>query len=605
MKYIGQKICWAFSLVVVLIGISNRIAAQQCYIPLSDASAVLSTQDQLDSLEHAACRLLDSLPGSYADSFKVVSFGFYLHNETTNGGYPEVFQKVIDEVGANHASKYYLIFGKQTDKDGIYTKFWVALNLPNQDIFYCIDQLSPTLRSDLTAKYGIIANAVHDANEKAYLRYHEAEIAAIDSLRGYVTALKDCCIPPGQQRRGPSCTSCAFTPSEFGQNLVNKGFSATGNQLKLGEITSVGISADVIGRTNLILEVEGDSIEVDKQVSGIAERYALNNPGKTIKIYLNRYDDLCGSFDATYTQFVNNGSNAKVFIVAIQYPTNQVKLYFYYDGELGIDEANAIEFVKGFPDHYFDLAGNYLGKDEGNWSRIRVINKPLSDVLGLYKNQPKKIINKAVGEVNSVNLGLHIFKTYEGGGNPDAMFSSIGQYYTTQFGCYKPIVLRTKVNLKALAWVEPGEGYTNIYVNKESNDTLKWLNNYNHFMNALYHENMHIITQKGSEDFPCDHAKFIYIEQFKHSSFLKCSYSFRVGMLSNFGCYLAKCYDVIPEGGGGNANVVSMINETNVVIKKLGLQLFLRQDNTGSYVDVKNTKTGQVHTQNCISNEGF
>lgn len=87
MKYFGRKIRCALFLAVVVLAMSNRIAAQQCYIPLSDASAALPTQRQLDSLESAACRLLDSLPGSYADSFKVVSFGFYLHNETSNGSY--------------------------------------------------------------------------------------------------------------------------------------------------------------------------------------------------------------------------------------------------------------------------------------------------------------------------------------------------------------------------------------------------------------------------------------------------------------------------------------------------------------------------------------
>ena len=203
------------------------LQAQSCYLRLSDASGIVPTQDQLDTLEKAACRLRDSLPAAFQNSFKVYDFGFYLHNENMVGGYPETFQAAIAQVQAQ--SQYYLLFGKQTDQTGIYTKFWVALKLPNQDIFYCIDQLSPSLRGDLTAKYGIIANAVHEANGKAYLRYHEAGIKAIDALRAYVTSLKGCCVPPGPQRRGPSCTSCAFTRPEFRQNLDNKGFSAAEN----------------------------------------------------------------------------------------------------------------------------------------------------------------------------------------------------------------------------------------------------------------------------------------------------------------------------------------------------------------------------------------
>jgi len=36
----------------------------------------------LKDLEAAACRLIDSLPAEFRDSFKVFDFGFYLHNET-------------------------------------------------------------------------------------------------------------------------------------------------------------------------------------------------------------------------------------------------------------------------------------------------------------------------------------------------------------------------------------------------------------------------------------------------------------------------------------------------------------------------------------------
>jgi hypothetical protein len=76
-------------------------------------------------------------------------------------------------------------------------------------------------------------------------------------------------------------------------------------------------------------------------------------------------------------------------------------------------------------------------------------------------------------------------------------------------------------------------------------------------------------------------------------------------MLNSVGCYLAKCYDVIPEGGGGESNVVLMINEINGIVIKNGWKLFLTQDNTGFYVKVKNVKTGVIQTQACIDNEGF
>jgi hypothetical protein len=498
-----------------------------------------------------------------------------------------------------------LIFGKQTDKTGIYVKFWVALKLPNQDIFHCIDQLSPSLRDNLTAKYGIITNAVHDANDRDFLRYHIAEIAAIDSLRSYVTSLKDCCIPSGQnQRRGPSCMSCAFDQAEFGQNLINKGFSVSQNQVKIGEVISTNISPDVIGRTNLILEVDGEPVEIDKQVSGISERFVQNNPGKTIKIYLYRYDDLCGSFDNTFDQFLSIESDAKVFVVAIQYSNNQVKLYFYYYGALSIDEGDAIEFVKGFPDHYFDLAGNYLGQDEGNWSRIRVINKPLSEVAGLYKNEEKQLIKKTVGETNSVDLSAHIAFVYGQGGDPNSMFSKIGGYYATQLGIFKPVVLNEIAGVKAIAWTTSPD-WDKINVNK--NPFYPSMNNYNQLKNILFHENMHMLTKKGSEEYPCDHAKLIYLEQIKHASFSMCSDEYKTSMIGSITCYLVKCWGTSEFLGGGSTTVTKIVDELNNEIKKYGLRITIQDYGNAGFFEckLKILKTNAFSTINCNDYEGF
>ena len=104
-----------------ILALSDRLNSQSCYVRLSDASGISPTQYQLDALESAACRLRDSLPLVFQDSFKVYDFGFYLHNETMVGGYPEMFQTAITQVETQ--SQYYLLFGKQTDKSGIYTKF--------------------------------------------------------------------------------------------------------------------------------------------------------------------------------------------------------------------------------------------------------------------------------------------------------------------------------------------------------------------------------------------------------------------------------------------------------------------------------------------------
>ena len=107
----------------------TQMQAQNCFVRMFDAGGFTPEQAQLTALQNASCELRDSLPIAFRDSFKVFDFGFYLHNENMIGGYPEMFQKAIESV--QQQSKYYLLFGKQTDATGIYNKFWVVLKLPS------------------------------------------------------------------------------------------------------------------------------------------------------------------------------------------------------------------------------------------------------------------------------------------------------------------------------------------------------------------------------------------------------------------------------------------------------------------------------------------
>jgi hypothetical protein len=228
----------------------------------------------------------------FQNSFKVYDFGFYLHNENMVGGYPEMFQAAITQVQAQ--SPYYLLFGKQTDKSGIYTKFWVDLKLPNQGVFYCIDLLSPNLRDNLTIKYGIIANSVHNANENAYFLYHEAEIKTIESLCAYITTVKECCIPPGQQRRGPSCESCPFSKSEFNLFLKSENFVETRCliQAEAGQSPSNG------NAINRIVKIEGEGFNVDIEIQKYIDLFKKYNPLRNAKVYYLDYPEHCSDLSS-------------------------------------------------------------------------------------------------------------------------------------------------------------------------------------------------------------------------------------------------------------------------------------------------------------------
>lgn len=353
----NQKILILALLLGFILALSGRLNSQSCYVRLSDASGITPTQYQIDALESAACRLRDSLPTVFQDSFKVYDFGFYLHNENMVGGYPEIFQAAITQVETQ--SQYYLLFGKQTDKSGIYTKFWVALKLPNQDIFYCIDQLSPNLREDLTAKFGIIANAIHDSNDKSYFRYHEAETATIDSLRNYVVALKDCCIPPGQQRRGASCTSCAFTQTEFsarlkGLGLVSRSFA------KIIDTNPSPSQGEEIGYS---VEYPGGAMDLDVVMTSVKAAIHSRFPSVSIKIYPFNYGDDCSDYQSIREQFLNENVDIGILIGVVGENGNAGSVHWQTISR-DIAVVSAPQAVSDTI-YYFDKNGKYLRKEAG------------------------------------------------------------------------------------------------------------------------------------------------------------------------------------------------------------------------------------------------
>jgi hypothetical protein len=146
----------------------------------------------LSELESAACALRDSMPLSLKNKIKVFDFGFYALSENLKGGNPPIFQQAIDR--AKEESEFYIIFGKESNSDGIYTKFWFDMKLPRTMRFSCHTE---RYWSDLIIKYKILANSIHEKNKKDFSKYHDAEIEVMDSIAHYIGRLKDCCIEDG------------------------------------------------------------------------------------------------------------------------------------------------------------------------------------------------------------------------------------------------------------------------------------------------------------------------------------------------------------------------------------------------------------------------
>ena len=268
----------------------NPANGQNCYVRLSDVSGITPTQAQLDSLESTACRLRDSLPSEFQSAFKVYDFGFYLHNETMVGGYPEAFQKAIDLAQAG--SPYYLLFGKQTDKNGVYTRFWVDLKLPDTGSFEC---LTPSKKS-------VIKETVRLKTEGSYvelgsksIHYGEAEIAGMNYLKTIFNSIL-------------SGNCCLITRSEIDGILLSKGFDKV--PARFAEIpvsakpgpNQQRMTGLVSNYANLLCEVQGiDGFEDFEYAIGNDIANAVN-AGINAKGYITKNQNFC---EAVGAQIIN------------------------------------------------------------------------------------------------------------------------------------------------------------------------------------------------------------------------------------------------------------------------------------------------------------
>jgi hypothetical protein len=194
-------------ILILLLAVASFGQSQNCYEVIADMSGFDTSPYQAE-LETAACELKNAFPSEFQDQFRVYDFGFYSQNEFTQGGFQAVWDKVIAEI----PTQYYLIFGKQTDRTGIYTKFWFDLKLPNTGNFECIDLIAPGYRSSLSKKIEVTVQSTYEKSGKSPFTYSNAEIAAIDTLKHFVTNIISCCDP--NLRSSGGCNTCLFTGQE-------------------------------------------------------------------------------------------------------------------------------------------------------------------------------------------------------------------------------------------------------------------------------------------------------------------------------------------------------------------------------------------------------
>ncbi len=176
-----KKITYSIFLLLLL---PFSVVSQQTsnLILLTDASGIDRTP-YIGELEVAADALVAVLPPEYQNQFKVFDFGFYLHHEVFEGGYQGVFEKM--KIEAAEISPYYLLIGKQSDQDGIYSKFWIDINLPDFTSCYDNGMVISSVQSSTDGLYQVLNHE--------YLKFAEVEIYAINTLSELVQKLYYCC----------------------------------------------------------------------------------------------------------------------------------------------------------------------------------------------------------------------------------------------------------------------------------------------------------------------------------------------------------------------------------------------------------------------------
>ncbi len=119
-------------LFLTLFSIATIMGQNPAFVYLPDMTGYSledSPQNLKDDLMEAADSLRAALPDTaMQNDFAVYDMGFYAHHPNMVGGIPDVMAKTIDD---HVTHSYYLVFGREMDREGRIKKVWVELELPN------------------------------------------------------------------------------------------------------------------------------------------------------------------------------------------------------------------------------------------------------------------------------------------------------------------------------------------------------------------------------------------------------------------------------------------------------------------------------------------
>lgn len=272
-----------FTTLIIIFLIIKFAIGQSCYVQLADMSG-FDTSPYQSQLEDAACELIQEFPSEVQNQFKVIDFRFYSLNESMQGGFQAVWNKVIQD--AESQSPYYLLFGKQSDRTGIYTKFWLKLNLPTDGKFSCFES---DFYNKIEFKVLQKVNTNYASNGNSPYSYSGAEIEGIEELKDWITEIVNCC-DPELRYKSNGCSLCSWTTQEALEYFSLNGFEQDSVSITYSLPTIDSLCICSTDYTISSSEGSGSNYEVERHTA--IDLFSLNQTGIGISALFSELEEL-------------------------------------------------------------------------------------------------------------------------------------------------------------------------------------------------------------------------------------------------------------------------------------------------------------------------
>ncbi|MBP6324081.1 MAG: hypothetical protein KA322_03500 [Chitinophagales bacterium] len=385
--------------------------SQNCFNLIADMSGIDNASYQTE-LEAAACELRNAFPEEFRNDFKVFDFGFYSMTEYMQGGFQAVWDNKIKPKAAAD-SKYYLLFGKQTDSKGVYSKYWVDLKLPTTGAFECMDILSPSIRTDLIVKYNFLINRFKDKHNSDYFKYAQIEKELMLEVKKFILKNVDCCETSGG-RSTPVCTACVYEPDDLislqiANNFLldpvfvvtdpdSTDFPSLWGRKETGSRSStspLNINVKFQDNTASALDAYVELFQ-SEHISDIGSRTGISTG---ISLHTFKYPRDCASYDKKWSDYQADNADYKIFVSIIN-----------------IDNKVA---VLGFHNTVKDLSGSSTSNLRNSNGDIQILKDEMEGIIEIREEvaQPCEEFVSATANLIIARYGTQII-SLQGPGSP-------------------------------------------------------------------------------------------------------------------------------------------------------------------------------------------